>query len=51
MGPRLGRRKTAVDRVGRGKERQVDMRSLAMMNHSVLEPEICNPAAGWDRAS
>jgi hypothetical protein len=30
--------KTAVDRVGRGKERQVNMRFLAMTNHSVYEP-------------
>ena len=42
--------KTAVDRVGRGKERQINMRFLAMTNHYVYEPEFCNPAAGWDRA-
>ncbi len=35
--------KTAVDRVGRGKERQVNMRFLAMTNHYVYEPEFCNP--------
>jgi transposase len=39
--------KTAVDRVGRGKERQVNLRFLAMTNHYVYEPEFCNPAAGW----
>ena len=39
--------KTAVDRVGRGKERQINMRFLAMTNHYVYEPEFCNPAAGW----
>ncbi|GHE06574.1 hypothetical protein GCM10008024_41250 [Allgaiera indica] len=43
--------KTAVDRVGRGKERQVNMRFPAMANHYVFEPEFCNPAAGWDCAS
>ncbi|MFG6554559.1 MAG: IS21 family transposase [Paracoccus sp. (in: a-proteobacteria)] len=41
--------KTAVDRVGRGKERQVNMRFLAMANHYVYEPEFCNPAAGWEK--
>ncbi|EAU47617.1 ISPsy20, transposase IstA [Salipiger bermudensis HTCC2601] len=41
--------KTAVDRVGRGKERQVNMRFLAMANHYVFEPEFCNPAAGWEK--
>ena len=42
--------KTAVDRVGRGKERQVNARFLAMTNHYVFEPQFCNPASGWDRA-
>lgn len=37
--------KTAVDRVGRGKERHINMRFLAMANHYVFEPEFCNPAA------
>jgi len=41
--------KTAVDRVGRGKDRQVNMRFLAMTNHYVYEPEFCNPAAGWEK--
>ena len=49
MGPRPGRTKTAVDRVGRGKERQVNMRFLAMANHYVFEPEFCNPASGWEK--
>ena len=39
--------KTAVDRVGRGKERQINLRFLAMTNHYAYEPEFCNPAAGW----
>jgi hypothetical protein len=43
--------KTAVDRVGRGKEREVNMRFLAMTNYYVFEPEFCNPAAGWDCVS
>lgn len=49
MRPRPGRTKTAVDRVGRGKEREVNMRFLAMTNHYVFEPEFCNPAAGWEK--
>lgn len=41
--------KTAVDRVGRGKERQVNARFLAMTNHYVFEAEFCNPASGWEK--
>ncbi len=41
--------KTAVDLVGRGKARQVNIRFLAMANHYVFEPEFCNPAAGWEK--
>ena len=49
IGPRTMDAKTAVDRVGRGKERQVNMRFLAMANHYVFEPAFCNPAAGWEK--
>jgi len=41
--------KTAVDRVGRGKQRDVNARFLAMTSHYVFEPEFCNPAAGWEK--
>lgn len=41
--------KTAVDRVRRGKQRDVNARFLAMTNHYVFEPEFCNPAAGWEK--
>ena len=41
--------RTAVDRIGRGKERQINMRFLAMANHYVFEPEFCNPASGWEK--
>ncbi len=41
--------RTAVDRVGRGKERQVNARFLAMASHYVYEPAFCNPAAGWEK--
>ena len=34
--------------MGRGKERQINMRFLAMTNHYVHEHEFCNPAAGWE---
>ena len=50
MGPRPGRTKTAVDRVGVGKQRDVNARFLAMIGHYVFDPEFCNPAAGWERA-
>ena len=41
--------RTAVDRIGKGKERQVNARFLAMTSHYVFEPEFCNPAAGWEK--
>ena len=41
--------KTAVDRVGKGKTRQVNARFLSMASHYVFEPEFCNPAAGWEK--
>jgi transposase len=41
--------KTAIDRVGRGKERDVNARFLAMASHYLFEPEFCNPAAGWEK--
>ena len=41
--------KTAVDRVGRGKQRDVNARFKAMASHYVFETEFCNPAAGWEK--
>lgn len=41
--------KTAVDRVGRGKHREVNARFRAMASHYVFEPDFCNPAAGWEK--
>jgi len=38
-----------VDRIGRGKERKVNLRFLAMTNHYVFEPVFCNPASGWEK--
>lgn len=42
--------KTAVDKVGRGKERLVNARFRAMVSHFLFESEFCNPAAGPDAA-
>lgn len=41
--------KTAVDRIGVGKKRDVNARFLAMTSHYVFDPEFCNPAAGWEK--
>jgi transposase len=41
--------KTAVDKVGRGKARQVNMRFQAMASHYLFDPEFCNPASGWEK--
>lgn len=41
--------KTAVDKVGRGKERTVNARFQAMASHYLFEPEFCNRAAGWEK--
>jgi len=41
--------KTAVDKVGRGKRRQVNKRFQAMVSHYLFEAEFCNPAAGWEK--
>jgi transposase len=41
--------RTAVDKVGRGKQRQVNVRFSAMVSHFLFEAEFCNPAAGWEK--
>ena len=41
--------RTAVDKVGRGKERQVNARFSAMASHYLFEAEFCNPASGWEK--
>lgn len=41
--------KTAVDCVGRGKDRTVNKRFQAMVSHYLFEAEFCNPAAGWEK--
>jgi hypothetical protein len=41
--------KTAVDRIGSGKIRQINARFAAMASHYLFEPEFCNPASGWEK--
>jgi transposase len=41
--------KTAVDRIGRGKIRQVNARFAAMASHYLFETDFCNPASGWEK--
>lgn len=41
--------KTAVDRIGKGKDRQINSRFKAMVSHYLFEAEFCNPAAGWEK--
>ena len=41
--------RTAVDKVGRGKERKVNARFSAMVSHFLFEAEFCNPASGWEK--
>ena len=41
--------RTAVDRVGKGKIRQVNVRFQAMASHYLFEATFCNPASGWEK--
>ena len=41
--------RTAVDRVGTGKTRQVNARFAAMASHYLFEPTFCSPASGWEK--
>ena len=41
--------RTAVDRIGSGKARQINARFAAMASHYLFEPEFCNPASGWEK--
>lgn len=41
--------KTAVDKVRRGKERDVNARFGAMVSHFLFEAQFCNPASGWEK--
>jgi transposase len=41
--------KTAVDRIGQGKARQINARFQALCSHYLFEPDFCNPASGWEK--
>jgi transposase len=41
--------KTAVDRVKKGKGREVNARFSAMCAHYLIDAEFCNVAAGWEK--
>ena len=41
--------KTAVDRIGKAKAREVNARFAALASHYLFEPSFCNPAAGWEK--
>ena len=41
--------KTAVDTVFIGKERDFNRKFLLLMDHYLLEPTACSPAAGWEK--
>lgn len=41
--------KTAVDKVRRGKQRDVNLRFAAMVSHYLFAAEFCNPASGWEK--
>ena len=41
--------KTMVKSIGVGKGREFNTRFLSMMNHYLIEPVACTPAAGWEK--
>ncbi len=41
--------RTAVDKIRRGKERDINARFQAMVSHYLFEAEFCNPASGWEK--
>ena len=41
--------RTAVDRIGVGKARQVNARFAAMASHYLFEPTFCSPASVWEK--
>ncbi len=43
--------KTAVDKIGMGKARQVNARFAAMASHYLFEADFCNPASGWEEGA
>ena len=41
--------KTIVDAIYQGKRRQFNRRFGSLMNHYLVEPVACTPAAGWEK--
>jgi transposase len=41
--------RTAVDRIGRAKERKVNARFSAIVSHFLIEAEVCNPGSSWEK--
>ena len=41
--------RTAIDRIGSGKTRQINARFAAMASHDLFEATFCNPASGWEK--
>ena len=41
--------KTAVDRVGKGKAREVNLRFMTMCAHYLFDADFCNVASGWEK--
>ena len=41
--------KTAVDKVRRGKQRDINERFATMVSHFLYEPDFCNVASGWEK--
>ena len=41
--------KTMVVRIGQGKQRDFHPRFMALMNHYLMKPVACTPAAGWEK--
>ena len=41
--------RTAVDRIGTGKVRQVNARFAAMASHYLFEATFCNQASWWEK--
>lgn len=41
--------RTALDKVGKGKERIVNARFAAMCSHYLIDADFCNVTAGWEK--
>ncbi len=41
--------KTAVDKIKKGKARDVNLRFQVMVNHYVFDANFCNAASGWEK--